>query len=192
MGGAVRQVLCFLAALALLSGCEPAATHRFLVTFFDEVPSFPPQEQYCAELDEQGRKKAAEPPQKSAAVEQKVEGSSHPPYAEKRCNGCHQSDKTSVSGLLKPPNELCFMCHPKILKHRFAHGPAAEGECLGCHLPHEASYPSLLARPPASLCDRCHSEGRAAAGMHDRITKSGVVCIDCHDPHSGTSKYFLK
>lgn len=192
MGRAVRQVLWALAALWLLSGCEPVTTHRILVTFFDDAPSLPPPDQYCAETAELAGKSAAQPLEIGTEAVKKEEGSSHPPYADKRCNSCHQADKTSVSGLLKPQDELCFMCHPQIIKRRFAHGPAAEGECLGCHLPHEASYPSLLARPAATLCDRCHSEGRAAAGMHDRIKKSGVVCIDCHDPHSGDNRYFLK
>lgn len=189
--GRLVQLIWLLAALTLQTGCDPVARHKFLVTFFDDVPSLPPAQQYCQEAEElaQEAKKAAKVSSASKPVQQ---GSIHPPYAEKRCNGCHQSEKTSVSGLLKPENELCFMCHPKILAHTFAHGPAAEGACLGCHLPHEASYPSLLVREPAKLCDKCHSERRNAQGMHDRIKASGTICIDCHDPHSGASKYFLK
>ncbi|MBU5614525.1 cytochrome c3 family protein [Geomonas azotofigens] len=185
-----RSILA-LVAVALLCGCEPAATHRFLTTFFDEVPALPPVEQYCEEVLEQ--KAARAESGKGATAQAPVyQPSIHPPYAEKRCNGCHEAEKTTISGLLKPETELCFMCHPNILKHRYAHGPAAEGECLGCHLPHEGSYPSLLARDPLKLCQKCHSEERSAAGMHDKIQAKGVRCIDCHDPHSGDSRYFLK
>lgn len=181
-------------ALLFMAGCDPVARHRLLVTFFDEVPVLPAEEQYCREaVEERARLAKARVVAKEAKPEDAASGhSAHPPYADKRCNDCHQAEKTSVSGLLKPKNELCFMCHPAILKHAFAHGPAAEGECLGCHLPHEANFPSLLVRDPAKLCDKCHSEGRVAATMHDRIKTTGVVCIDCHDPHSGRSKYFLK
>lgn len=186
-----RRVLWLLALLALLCGCDPVARHRYLTTFFDDVPSLPDVEQYCAEAMEKEAKQAADAqhPKKAQPV---YEASIHPPYGDKRCNGCHQSDKTSVSGLLKPENELCFMCHPAILKHRFAHGPAAEGDCLACHLPHESSYPALLAREPGKVCEKCHSEPRSAAAMHDRIKEHGADCISCHDPHSGESRFFLK
>lgn len=184
-----RVLLTLLAVLAL-TGCETAARQKFLVTFFDEVPVLPPAEQYCEEAAE---KKAQPVPGKSQEAAAPVyEPSIHPPYEEKRCNGCHQAEKTTVSGLIKPENELCFMCHPRILKYRYAHGPAAEGGCLACHLPHEGRYPSLLVREPGELCDKCHSEARNAAAMHAKIKATGVRCIDCHDPHSGDSRYFLK
>ena len=190
----LRQAFWMLALPALLTGCDPTARHRFLTTFFNEVPTLPPMEQYCEESREnQKRLSAAEAVVQVAAPKAApAKGSSHPPYEEKRCKGCHQENKTSVSGLIKAESELCFVCHPKILKHRFAHGPAAEGACLGCHLPHEAGFPSLLARDPGKGCDKCHGEPRLARAMHDRIKASGVFCQDCHDPHSGTSRYFLK
>ncbi|QWV92410.1 cytochrome C [Geomonas oryzisoli] len=189
--GSVRRLL--VAILLFLGGCDPVARHQFLVTFFDDVPVLPPLEQYCSDAEER-QVQAAKARAAGREVQQAAAptNSSHPPYAEKRCNDCHQAEKTSVSGLIKPKSELCFMCHPKILKHAFAHGPAAEGECLGCHLPHEANYPSLLVREPSKLCEKCHSEKRLAAAMHDKIKSASVVCIDCHDPHSGTSRYFLK
>lgn len=178
--------------MLLLSGCDPTARHRFYTTFFDKVPALPPVEQYCREAEELQAKRAEEANRPAKPVKQAYEQSVHYPYGEKRCNDCHQKDKTSISGLLKPENELCFTCHPSILKFRFAHGPAAEGDCLACHLPHEASYPSLLAREPDKVCEKCHSEARSASAMHDRIKENGIICTGCHDPHSGESRFFLK
>lgn len=188
----LARIILLLAALALQTGCDPVGRHKFLITFFDEVPTLPPADQFCEEADEQKASAAVSANKRASAEKPKYESSIHQPYGEKRCNGCHESEKTSISGLLKPENELCFMCHPKILQHAFAHGPAAEGGCLGCHLPHEAGFPSLLVREPAALCDKCHSEPRNAQEMHDKIKATGVICLDCHDPHSGASKYFLK
>jgi len=156
------------------------------------VPSLPPAEDYCRDAWEK-KIKSLQANEPSAAGEHRpAENSTHPPYAEKRCNDCHEAEKTSVSGLVKPKNELCFMCHPDILEHAWAHGPAAVGDCLACHLPHEANYPFLLVREPGTLCGKCHTEERLAAAMHERVKAKGMICIDCHDPHSGSSKYFLK
>ncbi|MBJ6751533.1 cytochrome c3 family protein [Geomonas anaerohicana] len=187
----LSRILVLVVAVLTLAGCEPAARQRFLTTFFDEVPVLPPVEEYCAEAAVKNtvQTSAGKP---VAVVKPEYKPSSHPPYEEKRCNGCHEAEKTTISGLIRPRNELCFLCHPRILKHRFAHGPAAEGDCLACHFPHEGSYPSLLLLEPERLCDKCHLEARAAAGMHAKIEANGVRCIDCHDPHSGDSRYFLK
>jgi predicted CXXCH cytochrome family protein len=188
----VRHIVYLLAGMLFLTGCDPLTRHKVLTTIFDGVPSLPPPEDYCRDaavkkgqdLQANGQPDAAPRP---------AENSIHEPYAEKRCNECHEAEKTLVSGgLVKPKNELCFICHPDILKLSFAHGPAAVGDCLACHLPHEASYPFLLARERSTLCDKCHQEKRLAAAMHDRFKTMGMVCVDCHDPHSGNSKYFLK
>lgn len=187
------HALSLLVLLAFQTGCDPVGRQRFLTTFFNEVPTFPPVEQYCQEAEEKKERELALLAKKAVAGAPVVYKSSiHQPYEEKRCNGCHQEEKTSISGLLKPETELCFMCHPGILKSALAHGPAAEGNCLACHLPHEASYPSLLAVDPGKVCDKCHSEQRLAQEMHDRIKATGLLCQDCHDPHSGAARYFLK
>lgn len=184
-------VLLMPAAVLLVTGCDPVRRHQILVTFFNEVPSFPPLEEYCQEAQEKAQQKAGRERlvQAKPAADQ---SSFHPPYVEKRCSDCHEAEKTTVKGLVKPENELCFMCHPSIIKYRYVHGPVAEGGCLGCHLPHEANHPSLLVSDSGSLCEKCHKEPRTAPAMHDRIKAAGAVCPDCHDPHSGATRNFLK
>jgi len=176
---------------ASLWGCDPLTRHKVVSTVFDGVPSMPPADQYCMDFHQQ---KLAEDKLKAARKEsgpdKKDLGSSHPPYKEKRCDKCH--DKSQDSGLIKPKEKLCFVCHPKIIDAYNIHGPASVGSCLECHEPHSSSYPSLLKVEKAKLCALCHQEARLAAAMHDKVVAAGLFCMDCHNPHAGPAKYFLR
>lgn len=186
LGNLIKLVI----ALGLLCACDPLTVHKVTTTIFDGVPSMPPAEQYCQEYHE---KKVAEQSKASttATAEAKTAaGSSHPPYKEKRCNDCH--DKTKESGLIKPRDQVCFVCHPGIMKKYFVHGPVATGSCLECHDPHSSTEPALLKVEKKKLCAVCHKEKRVAEAMHQKVTDSGMVCADCHDPHDGDAKYFLR
>ena len=175
-------------ALAMLmltcAGCSPATTRNVASFVFDGVPAPPAPDQYCAPwLTE--RQVVAGP-----AGQAGPGGSFHPPYKEKRCNDCHDLSKTK--GLVAPLKELCFRCHDTIIQGAYAHAPAASGECLNCHLPHDAPYVSLLKEDTAKLCNSCHAEPRMALSLHDRSAKAGITCPECHDPHAGSTKFFLK
>ncbi len=176
--------------VGLICGCDPVTTHKISTIFFEGVPSMPPAEQYCHEYHE---KKAAE--ERDAAAHKKPEevgpaGSIHPPYEEKQCDSCH--DQTKQSGLIKPRNEICFICHPDIISGYYVHGPASVGGCLDCHDPHSTAYPSLLKVDKKTLCAGCHQEKRTAEGLHARAVANGMLCMDCHNPHSGAVPYFLR
>jgi len=186
------MLLALLVWYLLLCGCNPVTRHEVLTTIFDGVPSFPPQEELCKEYAENMMAASA----KGAAVKQgetekpSQEGSRHQPYDEKRCDDCH--DKEKEGGLIKPKNELCFVCHVDFIKGGFIHGPVAVGDCLACHLPHTASFKSLLKIDRSQICSSCHKEKRLAAALHDSVRSKKMDCADCHDPHSGTARYFLK
>lgn len=183
-----------LALCLLLSGCDPVARHKALSTIFDGVPTLPPAEDLCKEYYAQ--RVAAE--QSGAAAKEGAKGASatesfaHLPYEEKRCNDCHSEEKDKNEGLIRPKRELCFVCHKDFIRGSFAHGPAAVGECLACHLPHNSNYPALLKTDKSKLCESCHREKRVAAGMHERFVARQMICVDCHDPHFGEVRYFLK
>lgn len=185
-------LLIILGSLSAL-GCDPVTRHKVLSTVFDGVPSLPPPEELCREHEEKLRNApaAAETP---VALQQaaKSQGSRHEPYAERRCNDCHMTEGQVSSGLIKPKNELCFICHPDILDKPWAHGPAAVGDCLACHEPHESGNQALLSKPRGEICAKCHRESRLAAAMHTLLAEKEFACADCHDPHAGTSEYFLK
>ena len=186
----ITAILVAFCSAGLVMGCDPVTVHKVTSTIFDGVPSLPPAEQYCADYHEQQlamEEAAAAAGEGSAAL---VQASKHAPYAEKRCDDCH--DKSKQSGLIKPAEKLCFMCHPDILAGANVHGPAAVGDCLECHEPHSAPRPALLKMDKAQLCIFCHKERRVADAMHQRLASKGMFCMDCHDPHAGNGSYFLK
>jgi len=187
--GKLRHIFWLACSFFLLCGCDPLTVHKVATTVFDGVPSLPPAEQYCKEYHE---KKVEEERNEIKAKDAPaaVSGSIHPPYGEKRCEKCH--DKTKDSGLILPKEQLCFLCHPNIIKGYFVHGPASVGGCLECHDPHSSLNPSLLKVDRKALCGTCHQEKRMAEGMHDKVTAKGMLCMDCHNPHSGAAPFFLR
>lgn len=182
--------------LAAACGCDHVTRHKALVSILDGYPSLPPVEQLCQEYEERALAACLKQQAVSAPLALSKR-SEHLPYQEKRCNDCHQANKgggdSSDEGLLvKPREELCFLCHKDLLSRPFHHGPAAVGDCLACHLPHDSGNPALLVLPKETLCAKCHSERRLAGRMHDQFVEKGMPCVNCHDPHSGDSSYFLK
>jgi predicted CXXCH cytochrome family protein len=175
--------------VALLFGCTPTTRYEVLSTIFDGVPSLPPPEQFCATyIKEAEIKKQNEAENTGKSSREKV---THPPYEEKKCDNCH--DKSTDSGfVVKSKNELCFVCHKDFLKGHFVHGPAATGDCLFCHDPHSSLNPSLLKVPLTDVCDKCHREKRQSASMHNTVKMRGIVCVNCHDPHSENVRFFLR
>jgi predicted CXXCH cytochrome family protein len=175
--------------ICMLCGCDPLTRYKVAATVFDGVPRMPPADQYCQEYHEQAtvQEREAEARKK---LEQKDTESVHPPYAEKRCDACH--DKNTESGFVVARDKLCGVCHQNFIKGAFGHGPAVVGACLSCHVPHNSKFPKLLKVSKEELCKTCHHEERLSKGMHDKVSSKNIACTDCHDPHSGNRKYFLK
>ena len=188
----IRIGLSMAAAMALMLllcwGCSTPASRDIASLLFDGVPALPVPEKFCASWMAARQEQAS-----SARKEGKpsaASGSSHPPYAEKKCNSCH--DTTVEGGLVAPKDKLCFICHKDIIKGAEVHAPAVSGECLACHQPHDSVFPFLLKMDKAKLCDSCHVEKRLTTGLHGQVAKAGLHCTDCHDPHAANAKYFLK
>lgn len=193
-----RRILFFLLmalGLLFLSACgDPVTNHKILSTIFDGVPSFPPQNEMCEEYYV-NRTEAEAAGQSLAAIEagsRSPNYSSHKPYDEKKCSDCHSNDKNQNDGLIVPKQELCFVCHKDFVKGDNVHGPVAVGDCLSCHLPHSSNHRALLIEDPDQICSTCHQESRLAAAMHDRFIVKVISCGECHDPHAGDARYFLK
>lgn len=179
-------------SICVLCSCSPVTTHQVLSTVFDGVPTMPPAEQICteyaAELIAKERDGKAGKGEGAAAAQK---ASTHRPYQEKRCDDCH--DKTTESGfVVKSKEELCFHCHSDFIKGSFVHGPVAVGDCLACHDPHTSTLPSLLKVAAANICAVCHREPRQAASLHDTTVSHNMVCVNCHSPHYGNVRFFLK
>jgi len=175
--------------IVLSAGCDPLTVHKVTTTIFDGVPSMPPADQYCKEYHEQAVAEERMAAQKTKQVAQQVGESVHPPYGQKKCNNCHNKD--TDSGFVVPLKDLCAVCHKDFMKGKYHHGPAAVGACLECHLPHNSPNPKLLKLPAGEICDRCHREPRMAGALHAKVKEKGMVCVNCHNPHGGSSPYFL-
>ncbi len=185
-----------LAVVFFLAGCDATARYKVLTTIFDGVPSpIPPEkvlEEYYAKRLQAERDAAAGKVSADASTGL-LHVSKHLPYTQKKCKDCH--DFSTAVGLIRPPRELCFVCHRKFRDHirePFVHGPVAVGDCSACHLPHSSENTSLLELDRNKICDKCHHEERLAVEMHDKIMTHGMACVDCHDAHYGQARYFLK
>jgi predicted CXXCH cytochrome family protein len=187
-----RTLLLFLCALPLcmLCGCDPLTVHKVTTTIFDGVPTMPPADQYCQDYHQQALQDELLAAQKKSAANQKAGASQHPPFAEKRCSNCH--DKNTESGFVTPADQLCGHCHKGFPRGEYLHGPAAVGACLKCHVPHTSDNPTLLVKSKKELCVVCHKEERVASAMHKKVIDNGMFCTDCHDPHGGGNRYFLR
>lgn len=191
----LRTIFIWCFCFLFLAGCsDPVTNHKILSTIFDGVPSLPDQNEVCEEY--YIARTEAEAVGRDAVDMESVSGqstrSSHKPYVEKKCNDCHSNDKNQNDGLIVPKQELCGVCHTDFIAGNNVHGPVAVGDCLACHLPHSSNHKSLLNEDPDRICSTCHQENRLAAAMHDRFVNKVISCGECHDPHSGDARYFLK
>jgi predicted CXXCH cytochrome family protein len=178
--------------VSIVCACSPVTRYEVLTTIFDGVPSLPPPEKYCADYAAQTASNLrAEMSGRKNSDGKQDKSSTHPPYAEKKCDGCH--DKSTDSGfVVNSRNDLCFVCHTGFFKGSYVHGPAAVGDCLACHDPHSSSHPALLKVSQTEICTTCHHEKRVASSLHEMAASHELICTDCHDPHSGNVHYFLK
>lgn len=197
--GAVLFMVLALVALPFLVSCgDPLTRNKTLTTFFDGVPDLPPVEELCEEYMGDKYKEyydaLAARLQEAAGEGQEGKKSAyrsyHRPFEEKNCEGCHNFKSSNL--LIRPADQLCFVCHKNFIRGSQVHGPVAVGDCLACHFPHDSPYPALLQKPRNTICSKCHQEERLAANMHEQVINHEMNCVDCHDPHSGNAQYFLK
>lgn len=182
----------------IIAGCssDPLVRHKALTNFFDGVPDLPPLDQLCqdnmADLFNTYYEERLSEAAAGDIEEEKIvtAGSSHPPYAEKNCQGCHDFKKKNL--LIVPADQLCEMCHVDFVQGDHIHGPVSVRDCLACHLPHSSKHKSLLQESVSDICAKCHQEERLAARMHDMVMQHDMECVNCHDAHGGESRYFLK
>ena len=114
----------------------------------------------------------------------------HPPFAEGRCVDCHEGrfDLTAADP------SVCMKCHEEVPESQpRMHGPVVTMACLWCHTPHESPYEALLKGPPREVCSQCHAPGMlGTAKTPEHLPESEASCIDCHQGHGGTVRYFLR
>lgn len=165
---------------AVLVACGgPVERYRVLSIFFDGVPK-PPD---AGSVGPDAGAGAAQP-------EVELAGSTHRPYAERRCEGCHDPQR-----VLPPAMELalCLRCHQRdAIMFARPHEPVEDEDCAACHLPHESGEPHLLRRRPQKLCRPCHSPSREPFAKVHAPLGDELPCTECHHAHGGDEAAFLK
>lgn len=172
-------------ALAVLAACAGKNRHEVLSFFFDGVPppgGFPPASSTLGgpTPDVAGASGPAAAPQQFFP---------HTPYRESKCEGCH--DATSGQ-LVRPIQEgLCLTCHARLVEEKqLVHGPVAVGDCALCHHYHGSPNQYMLLADPIKTCLNCHDLADLSTGEHH--VQADRACTDCHDPHGGDNRFFVK
>ena len=183
-------LLVLLGFLWLLTGCNQHARYQVLHTLFDGVPH--PDDVRRGEaadleapLDEQVRLRKLRP--LTIRYRHPSGGS-----AAGECSLCHGDTKA----LVIPGKDMCVKCHTHVKeKWSFIHGPAVL-DCIVCHDPHESKVRSLLKVMGNELCFACHyrqnREDAYKAEAHEEVEGKEFLCLDCHDPHGGNDRFFVK
>lgn len=114
----------------------------------------------------------------------------HQPYAEEKCVDCHGSAFRQSS----LDSSICLKCHEGIPESQpRMHGPVVTVACLWCHTPHESPYAALFKAPPREVCSSCHAPGMLGTDRTpEHLPDSEASCLECHQGHGGTVRYFLR
>ncbi len=175
----------------LLACCAESTKYRVLSFFFDGVPKpgEQPAEKGYARIGSGRESRAFNHPTTRSTPGGIVYA--HPPYAQSKCEGCH--DRSTGRLVRKPQDGLCRICHTKAFDDaKFLHGPVAANACLFCHHYHSSERPGMLLDAPRALCVHCHRVEDIAASHSEDADIEQRSCIDCHDPHKGDNRFFLK
>lgn len=98
-------------------------------------------------------------------------------------------------------NDKCLVCHKSDTYvpdyEDTAH--VKEGmSCTDCHDPHNQTNNHNLRNDPNGLCLKCHESTRTdfAKFSHHPLDnenpRTGLLCVDCHNPHGGEGHQMLK
>lgn len=179
---AIRLLMTAMAAGLCCAGCStPEARYRTLSFFFDGVPE--PGVPKDAAKEQTGTAK-----QPQAAPE--TQFSLHPPYAERKCEVCHESQGSNQLKMDK--SKVCGTCHaPDHFMGKSVHGPVAGGNCYACHDPHKSPNPHLLLETGSAICQKCHKP-EDFGEQNSHRTEKGSDCLSCHVPHASDKDRLLK
>jgi predicted CXXCH cytochrome family protein len=169
--------------ILLWLGCgTPEQRYKVLSTFFDGVPNPHPttQDSALAGITTPG-----------AGAARPVLLSVHKPYADKQCQGCHDSPNPGPSASVLN-SDSCLKCHEAVLNQNpIMHEPVTNKACLWCHEPHSSRYVKLLRTDAAALCTQCHDRNLLSTTTPEH-TASDAACLSCHAGHGGTDHALLK
>ena len=121
----------------------------------------------------------------------------HEPFADRRCDDCHDEDSMDPAALLAEPPMLCQVCHGNpadVRGRRSLHQPVRDGECMACHVSHASDETGLVRGKEEQLCMSCHEDirKRAEESAASHIGYSTSRCSTCHLPHASAEKKLLR
>jgi predicted CXXCH cytochrome family protein len=175
-----RRVRAIAIGSILSMGCSVRKNYKTLSFFFDGVPD--PN----APLARPSGPAGSAAPTYGYEVVAKMYR--HKPYADGKCDACHEPDKKH---LLTVKAELCIKCHaPATTQYPTMHAPVAIGQCLWCHEPHESDSPKLLKTTAPQLCLQCHDQGLLPSDIPAHLSDQ-ANCLFCHTGHGGTKPSML-
>ncbi len=182
----LSAALLFLFFFAGLS-CSVKKNYKTLSFFFDGVPKPGTGEEQKTGQREPGPAAPGKPGAIKPVSQVKIV-SSHPAYTQRKCRDCHNTQ--SISFLKEKKDRFCYTCHKQEnYTGAYLHGPVAVGACLACHLPHESRYERLLKSNVPQICIDCHTTwDKRDVKAHSK----GNMCTQCHNPHAGSSRFFLE
>lgn len=180
-----------LAVCVALPACSETTRHRVLSFFLDGVPppgTPPPPKRRGASTP---RLTVQAPQAPAESIVGRVRMFPHAPYRDNRCGGCHDLES---GGLVQPLERgLCASCHPTTPGDAaYVHGPVAVNACVQCHHYHASPYPKLLVLDPVATCLQCHDRQDLSEEPHHPKEPEARSCVECHDPHGGDDRFFLK
>lgn len=198
-----RRILGTLFGLAVLGGsvlfsCSVERDYKTLSIFFDGVPD--PNARPAASPFEGPAAYGPKSGELLARPREAPRGSTHFPYVNRQCDGCHEFPESNVEQpnwmfgapkLLAPLEELCAICHEPP-EAAYVHGPVAMLRCDLCHAAHDSRYPHLLKKASVNeTCTSCHLGQTFVTELaHGEL--GARDCSQCHDPHGADNSLFLK
>ncbi len=83
-------------------------------------------------------------------------------------------------------------CHQQLAKTKWVHAPVATNACTQCHesISPLNEHQFIPAPADASACNSCHTFDSAPVSTHEPFQLG--TCNDCHDPHGGDRKNYIK
>ena len=186
--GALVVVTTTIAAVLITVACSRESRHQVLVYLYDGVPPLNAAHVGPASgPEEEATRVAGVDP---SVAKSKKDIYTHPLYWESRCGSCH----TAGGRLLRTVREgLCSSCHfqKPSEKKKHLHGPAATNDCLVCHRYHRSKNEKILVADAQTLCSHCHATEELTPDKHHK-TMDKERCVDCHNPHGGEDRFFLR
>ena len=131
----------------------------------------------------------------------------HAPVQEGRCLDCHDPHRSdNKAQTVEKGKKLCLTCHDAkakpgpataSLKFRLdltkknVHKAVSGGDCQDCHTQqHSSDNASLLLKPIAETCFKCHTRFDELYKFQHGAAKVGD-CAVCHEPHSSDNRALL-